>query len=155
VRRRTALAEGLDVKYEGLKLEVGDDAFVAGHAGVAFVEAFYHFGGRIENGFAEVRFIGDDGSVVGELDFVAGEAFPCRAHFSEGGAVSAVAGGAAHEFGKAFPFFDRDRCGVGSRRGSSRGEVDFNFSKILVLGNEGLEIARGEVGVVLKSLAGL
>ena len=83
------LLEGLDVGDELVDLFGGEDGGVGGHGGGV---AFDHFGGGVEDAFAEVGFVGDEGGAVFEFDFAAEESVEAG---RDGAGLGEVAGGAS------------------------------------------------------------
>ena len=84
------LLEGLDVGDELVDLLVGENGSVGGHGGGV---AFDHFGGRVEDAFAKVGFVGDEGAAVCQFDFAAEESVKAGGDGSCLGKVADVTSG--------------------------------------------------------------
>ena len=85
----TVLLQGLDVGDQLVDLFVGQDGSVRRHGGGV---AFDHFGGGVENAFAQVGFVGDEGGAVLEFDLAAEESVKAG---RDGASLREVAGGAS------------------------------------------------------------
>ena len=88
-RRFSVLLEGFEVGDESIDLVVGEDGGVGGHGGGV---TFDYFGGGVENAFAEIGFVGDEGGAVFEFDFAAKKSIKAG---RDGSCLGEVAGGAS------------------------------------------------------------